>query len=75
MTIRTLKGAAWLVVCLWAIASFTDTGKAIVHAPELYPAIVDADCGAKPPYDKSHVDAWYTYGDCSGDYGPIDGAE
>jgi hypothetical protein len=68
-TRRTLFGVAWLVVALWALAAFS------ASKPELYPSIVPADCGQAPVYDSAHEDEWYAYGDCSGDYGPIDGAQ
>lgn len=43
-------------------------------APEYFPAVVAADCGAEPAYDNAHRDEWFAYGDCSGDYGIIDAA-
>ena len=60
MTRKLVYGCAWLVVAMWAVAAFTE------------PSIVPADCGSQPSW--SDTDAWYDYGDCSGDYGPIDQA-
>lgn len=33
----------------------------------------DLVCGKEP--SRKNIDAWYSYGDCSGDYGPIDTAK
>lgn len=72
MTIRTLTGALWLFAAAFAVASAYSKPMPI---PQPEPAIVPADCGKAPPYDFDHEDEWYAYGDCSGDYGPIDAAE
>jgi hypothetical protein len=69
MNTKTIRGLVVLAVALWAFRAFT----ADSPIPETYPAIVAADCGPEPSW--TNRDAWYAYGDCSGDYGPIDAAE
>lgn len=73
MTTKLLFAGLWIALALWAVARFT----AVPSLPadtvgQREPAIVAADCGPAPSYDHGPKDAWYEYGDCSGDYGPID---
>lgn len=61
---QALEGALWIALVLYCTAQFVGE-----------PAIVDNDCGNPPPYDQSHRDEWFAYGDCSGDYGIIDAVD
>lgn len=71
MNYRTLTGAAWLVVALWAFAALTSDA----DSPDLDRDEITVACGREPAYTIGLADEWYAYGDCSGDYGPIDAAE
>ena len=68
----TVRGLVALSVALWALKAFTADGSLPVAtiAPD---QIAPNTCGPVP--SESDVDGWYAYGDCSGDYGPIDAAE
>lgn len=66
----TLRGLVALAFAFWALQALTAE-----PGPQTFDAIVAADCGAEPAYDKAHTNAWYAYGDCSGDYGIVDAAE
>lgn len=55
-----------------AYASSCETGHPIASRNE------DTGCGYAPAYEdrsEENMDTWYEYGDCSGDYGPIDTAD
>ena len=75
---RMFRGVLLFSVAAWTFAAFT--GPDLNANQSLgQPAIVGANgvpCGDEPAWSdypsQSLVDDWYSYGDCSGYYGPID---
>lgn len=66
----TLQGVVALAVALWALAAFTADR---LPTETIAPDQITPECDLAPAW--ANTDAWWSYGDCSGDYGPIDAAE
>lgn len=74
---RALRGVLVCSLALWTVAAFVSPDESVSRSPAIVMVSdTDQSCGPEPVYsDNPSVDLtaeWYSYGDCSGWYGPID---